>query len=113
MPLLSQTTASPSMMQERERSRARVSTISGKREIVAWAAVEPHAAAILAGDDAEAVMLDLVQPSLARWRLLGFCWKAGRDETGRQGHLLPIERSRQTRQSTRGDSLADEAASMR
>src|SRR5262249_1337290 len=31
-------------------------------EVVAWAAVEPHAIAILASDDAEAVMLDLVQP---------------------------------------------------
>jgi hypothetical protein len=32
-PLSSQATASPSMMQERERRRANVSTISGKRRV--------------------------------------------------------------------------------
>jgi hypothetical protein len=31
-------------------------------QIVAWPAVEPHSFAVLAGDDPEAVMLDLVQP---------------------------------------------------
>src|SRR5262249_49378272 len=78
-------------------------------EIVAGAAVEPHAVAILASDDPEPVMLDFVQPRLARWRLQGFGRQAGRDETVRQGHLLPI--SRRTRQSTRGDSLAVKTAS--
>ena len=29
-------------------------------EIVAWAAIQAHAVAVLAGDDAEAVVLDLV-----------------------------------------------------
>ena len=39
------------MMQERERSRARASTVSGKRvgQVVAGAAVEPHPLAVLAG----------------------------------------------------------------
>jgi len=40
------------------------------REVIARAAVEPHAMAVLAGDDAETVVLDLVQPSLTGWRLL-------------------------------------------
>jgi hypothetical protein len=40
---------------------------------------------ILAGDDPEAVVLDLVQPSIARGRLLGFGGKAGLDEPGWQG----------------------------
>jgi hypothetical protein len=48
---------------ECERRRASVSTISGKRWLRSLpAAVEPHALAVLAGDDAEAVVLDLVQP---------------------------------------------------
>ena len=45
------------------------------------AAVGPHAVAVLAGDDAEAVVLDLVQPSLTGWRLLRF--------VGRQGGTKP------------------------
>ena len=51
------------------------------REVIAGAAVEPHAVAVLAGDDAEAVVLDLVQPSLTGWRLLRF--------VGRQGGTKP------------------------
>jgi hypothetical protein len=62
------------MMHERERRRAKVSTISGKR----WVRL-----AILAGNDAEAVMLDLVQPSVAGRQHIGFGWEARRDETGR------------------------------
>ena len=34
-------------------------------EIVARTAIEPHPLAVLAGDDAEAVVLDLVQPLAA------------------------------------------------
>src|SRR5262249_52092708 len=66
-PLSSQAAASPSMMQERERRRASVSTISGKLtgEVIAGAAVEPHLRASLAGNDAEAVMLDFVNPQAA------------------------------------------------
>src|SRR5258706_4171003 len=36
--------------------------------VVTEAAVEPHAVAVLARYDAEAVVLDLVQPRLAGWR---------------------------------------------
>jgi hypothetical protein len=32
-------------------------------QLITGAAVEPHAVAVLAGDDAEAVVLDLVQPA--------------------------------------------------
>jgi len=50
-------------MQERERRRANVSTISGKRRVRSFAgtAAEPHLRAVLAGNDAEAVTLDLSQ----------------------------------------------------
>jgi hypothetical protein len=64
------------MMHERERRRAKVSTISGKR----WVRL-----AILAGNDAEAVMLDLVQRSVAGRQHIGFGREAGRDEPGREG----------------------------
>src|SRR5215831_8972064 len=90
-PLSSQATASPSMMQERERRRANVSTISGKRwvvgEAIARTAVEPHLRASLAGDDAEAVVLDPMQPLAAGRQLIGFSWKARRDEPGREATL--------------------------
>ena len=49
-------------------------------EIVAWTAVEPHLHALLAGNDAEAVVLDLMQPLDAGWQFVGFCRKARRDE---------------------------------
>ena len=61
-------TASPSMMQERERSSRQ--RLDDEREavgqVIARPAVEPHPLAVLAGDDPEAVVLDLVQPQLAR-----------------------------------------------
>jgi hypothetical protein len=77
------------MMQERERRRANVSTISGKAagEVVARTAVEPHLRAGLAGNDAEAVVLDFVQPLAAGRQLIGFGWETWRDEPGRQGTL--------------------------
>jgi hypothetical protein len=43
--------------------------------------------AILAGDDTEAVVLDLVQPLAAGGQLIGFGWEARRDEPGREGTL--------------------------
>src|SRR5262249_26462825 len=63
-------------------------------EVVARTAVEPHLRAVLAGDDAEAVMLDLMQPLAAGWQLVGFGWEARPDEPGRQGTLqhVPIVR---------------------
>ena len=80
-------------MQERERKRASVSTISGETagEVIAGTAVEPHLRASLAGNDAEAVMLDLVQPLAAGWQLVGFGREARRDEAGREGTLQHVD----------------------
>ena len=61
-------------------------------QVVARAAVEPHAGTVLAGHDAEAVVLDLVQPRLAGWRLERFGGQAGRDEAERQGHARLLGR---------------------
>jgi hypothetical protein len=51
------------MMQERERKRASASAISGKRRVksLAGTAIEPQLPTALAGDDAEAIVLDLDQ----------------------------------------------------
>jgi hypothetical protein len=54
-------------------------------QVVTGPAVEPHPFAILAGDAAEAVMLDLVQPAVTGGRALGRCGKARLDEPRRQG----------------------------
>jgi hypothetical protein len=56
-------------------------------EVIARTAIQPHLWAFLAGNDAEAVMLDLVQPLAARRQLCGFDWQARRDEPGREGTL--------------------------
>jgi len=55
-------------------------------EIVARTAVEPHLRAGLAGNDVEAIVLDLVQPLAVGRQFIGFGWEA-RDEPGRQGTL--------------------------
>jgi hypothetical protein len=52
-------------------------------EVIARTAVEPHLRALLAGNDAKAIVLDLVQPLAAGGQLIGFGWEAGRDEPGR------------------------------
>ena len=76
------------MMQEHERRRTSAATINGKRqEVIAGTAVEPHPLTILAGDDTESVMLDLVQPQAAGRQLIGFGGEARRDEPGREGTL--------------------------
>jgi len=51
------------MMQERERKRPSASAISGKRRVksLAGTAIEPQLPTALAGDDAEAIVLDLDQ----------------------------------------------------
>src|SRR5262245_34548955 len=73
---------------------ARLRTQTGQRvcdqreaagEIVAGTAVEPHLRAGLAGNNAEAVMLDFMQPLPAGRQLIGFGWEARRDESGREG----------------------------
>src|SRR5262245_30126378 len=61
-------------------------------EIVARTAIEPHPPASLAGNDAEAVMLDLMQPLAARGQLIGFGWETRRNEAGRQGSLQHVKR---------------------
>src|SRR5262249_57339615 len=60
-------------------------------EVVARTAIEPHLRASFAGNDAEAVVFDLVQPLAAGRQLIGFGWKARRDETGLQGTLQHVE----------------------
>jgi hypothetical protein len=52
------------------------------------ATIEPHLRAVLAGDDAKSIMLDLVQPLAAGRQLIGFGWEARRDEPGRDGTLV-------------------------
>src|SRR5262249_45671677 len=56
-------------------------------EVIVATAVEPHLRASLAGNDSEAVVLDLMQPLAAARQLIGFGWKAWRDEPGREGTL--------------------------
>jgi hypothetical protein len=59
-------------------------------QVVAGAAIESDTVAVLAGDDAEAVVLDLVQPCVPAGRLRRFGRQAGRDEAVRQGHASAI-----------------------
>jgi len=40
-----------------------------------------------AGNDAKAIVLDLMQPLAAGWQLIGLCREARRDEPGRKGTL--------------------------
>src|SRR5262245_3689904 len=71
----------PSMMQERERRRPRNHNQRGAAgEIIARTAVKASPRASLAGNNAEAVVLDFVQPLAAGWQLIGFGWEARRDE---------------------------------
>ena len=56
-------------------------------EVIAGPAVEPHPRAVLAGNNAEAVVLDLVQPQAAGRQFIGFGWETRRDEPGRDGTL--------------------------
>ena len=46
-------------------------------EIVARTAIEPHLHASLAGNDAKAIVLDLVQPLAAGGQLIGIGWVSG------------------------------------
>ena len=64
-------------------------------EIVARTVVKPHLRASLAGNDAKAIVLDLVQPLAAGGQLVGFGWEARRDESGREcalRNIMPIAR---------------------
>jgi hypothetical protein len=44
------------------------------RQVIARAAVQPYARAILAGDDPETVVLDLMQPQPTRRRFAELLW---------------------------------------
>ena len=50
-------------------------------------AVERYPFALLAGDDAEAVVLDFVNPQAAGRQCVGLSGEARRDEPGREGTL--------------------------
>src|SRR5262249_2573565 len=52
--------------------------------VLARPAVEAHSRPVLPGNDAEAVVLDLVQPQAAGRQLIGFGGEARRDEPGSQ-----------------------------
>ena len=52
-------------------------------QVIAQPAVELHPFAVLAGDHAKPVVLDLVEPQLAGRRLWSFGGKARRDEARR------------------------------
>jgi hypothetical protein len=53
-------------------------------EVFARTAIQPYPPVALAGDDAETIVLDLVQPLAAGRQLRGLCRKARRDEPRRQ-----------------------------
>src|SRR5262245_21106143 len=76
---------SPSMCSLNRMPGLAVATRAASVALRAGTAIEPHPPVALAGDDAEAVMLDLVQPIAAARQFVGFGWEAGRDEPGRQG----------------------------
>jgi hypothetical protein len=71
-------------------------------EVIAGTAVEPHPPVVLAGNDAEAVVLDLVQPLAAGRQLRGFCREARRDEPGREGTLQHAQTTRAKGKATVG-----------
>jgi len=53
-------------------------------EVVAGTAVESHPLTILAGDDSEPIVLNLMQPKATGRQRVGFGGEAGRDEAGRK-----------------------------
>jgi hypothetical protein len=55
-------------------------------EIIAGTAVEPHPLAVLAGNDAEAVVLDLMQPQCG-YRLV--VWRIGSGMGGQHSRISP------------------------
>src|SRR6516162_6607220 len=53
-------------------------------EVIAGTAVEPHPLTILAGDDSESIVLNLMQPQAAGRQRVDFGGEARRDEAGRK-----------------------------
>jgi hypothetical protein len=43
-------------------------------EVIAGAAVEPHARSVLPGNNPKPIVLDLVQPFAAGGKFIGFAW---------------------------------------
>jgi hypothetical protein len=56
-------------------------------EIVAWTTIEPHSLTILAGNDSESIVLNLMQPQAAGRQRVSFGGKARRNEAGLVGPL--------------------------
>ena len=62
--------------------RTRLLNTCGTSEVVAGTRIEPHLRASLAGNDAKAVVFNLMQPRAAGRQRCGFGREAGRDEAG-------------------------------
>ena len=77
----SQATASPSIMQERERSRESNDQREATGKIIARTAIEAHSRAVFPGNNPKAIVLDLMQPLAAGRQLPGLCRKARRNPT--------------------------------
>ena len=54
-------------------------------EVVAGPAIEPHPLTILAGDDSESIVLNLMQPQAAGRQRVGFGGEVRRNEAGWKG----------------------------
>jgi len=76
------TIASPSITQERTDSVATAATIKGKRLVKSWP-LRANACRIAQRQDAEAIMLDFVEPVGTARRSFGRRWQAGLDKAGR------------------------------
>jgi hypothetical protein len=57
-------------------------------------AIEPNPLPILAGDDSESIVLNLMQPPAAGWRRVGSGGEARRNEPDRQGTLQHADLNR-------------------
>ena len=73
-------------MQERTRGCQRLDDQrEAAGEVVAGPAIEPHPLTILAGDDSESIVLNLMQPQAAGRQRVGFGGEARRNEAGWKG----------------------------
>src|SRR5262245_32032107 len=79
---------------------------------MAWTTIVPHSLAILAGDDSDSIVLNLMQPQAAGRQRVGFGGEARRNEAGRKStrtgeHDVVINRQRWPRlEGPRGYGLA-------
>ena len=86
-PSSSVTMASPSRMSHRQRRYGRHGQWEAFGEIVAVAGDQPHAGSVPQRQDAEAVMLDFVEPIRAARRGFGRRWQAGLNKTHRDAAI--------------------------